>query len=115
MSQIITEVWTEPQDGRVVNHATMAGLASKDIAARLFPRDLEVMLTMMMMMITMMMITAQVISSLVTFEHLSLMCGNPCVASPPGSSLQTQDQAQPGHDWSHRSVALLSIISIAYY
>ena len=46
----------------------------------------------------------QVISSLVTFEHLSLMCGNPCVASPPGSSLQTQDQAQPGHDWSHRSV-----------
>ena len=63
----------------------------------------------------MMMVTVQVISSLVTFEHLSLMCGNPCVASPPGSSLQTQDQAQPGHDWSHRSVALLSIISIAYY
>ena len=93
----------------MVNHATMAGLASKDIAARLFPRDLEVVLIMMMMMITMMMITAQVISSLVTFEHLSLMCGNPCVASPPGSSLQTQDQAQPGHDWSHRSVALLSI------
>ena len=59
--QIITEVWTEPQDGRVVNHPTMAGLASKDIAARLFPRDLEVMLIMMMMMtmmiITMMMIT----------------------------------------------------------
>ena len=64
---------------------------------RFFPRDLEV------------------ISTLVTFEHLSLMCGNPCVASPPGSSLQTQDQAQPGHDWSHRSVALLRIISIAYY
>ena len=56
----------------------------------------------------------QVISSLVTFEHLSLMCGNPCVASPPGSSLQTQDQAQPGHDWSHRSVALLSI-SVTHY
>ena len=97
----------------MVNHATMAGLASKDIAARLFPRDLEVIIMMMMML--MMMVTVQVISSLVTFEHLSLMCGNPCVASPPGSSLQTQDQAQPGHDWSHRSVALLSIISIAYY
>ena len=99
----------------MVNHATMAGLASKDIAARLFPRDLEVVLIMMMMM--MMMVTImmmQVISSLVTFEHLSLMCGNPCVASPPGSSLQTQDQAQPGHDWSHRSVALLSI-SVTHY
>ena len=53
MSQIITEVWTEPQDGRVVNHATMAGLASKDIAARLFPRDLEVIIMMMMMMMMM--------------------------------------------------------------
>ena len=43
----------------MVNHATMAGLASKDIAARLFPRDLEVVLIMMMMMMmmTMMMIT----------------------------------------------------------
>ena len=61
--QIITELWTEPQDGRVVNHATMAGLASKDIAARLFPRDLEVMLIMMMMMMmTMMMITMMMIT-----------------------------------------------------
>ena len=47
----------------MVNHATMAGLASKDIAARLFPRDLEVMLIMMMMMMmTMMMITMMMIT-----------------------------------------------------
>ena len=73
--QIITEVWTEPQDGRVTNEGVLHGLQGSEIAGTFFPRDLEV------------------ISTLVTFEHLSLMCGNPCVASPPGSSLQT-DQPQ---------------------
>ena len=32
-------------------------------------------------------------STLITFEHLCLMCQNPCVSSPPGSSLQS-DQPQ---------------------
>ena len=73
--QIITEVWTEPQDGLVTNEGVLHGLHGSEIAGKFFPRDLEV------------------ISTLITFEHLSLMCGNPCVASPPGSSLQT-DQPQ---------------------
>ena len=73
--QIITEVWTEPQDGLVTNEGVLHGLKGSEIAGKFFPRDLEV------------------ISTLITFEHLSLMCGNPCVASPPGSSLQT-DQPQ---------------------
>ena len=45
--------------------------AMKDIAGKFFPRDLEC------------------ISTLITFEHLCLMCQNPCVASPPGSCLQS--------------------------
>ena len=74
--QIITEIWTEPQDGRVVTNqqselSFLSSLHQKDIASKFFPRDLEC------------------VSTLITFEHLCLMCQNPCVASPPGSSLQT--------------------------
>ena len=76
--QIITEVWTEPQDGLVTNDGVLHGLQAPEIPGTFFPRDLEV------------------ISTLVTFEHLSLMCGNPCVASPPGSSLQTDQPQFPG-------------------
>jgi len=73
--QIITEIWTEPQDGHVDDKDSewnfLSGLDQRDIAPKFFPRDLEC------------------ISTLITFEHLCLMCQNPCVPSPPGSSLQT--------------------------
>ena len=69
--QLITEVWTEPQDGKVVSGENpeanfLSGLSQQEIAGKFFPRDLEC------------------ISTLITFEHLCLMCQNPCVASPPG-------------------------------
>ena len=82
--QIITELWVEPQAGRVRGgRAGLAGLQHQDIAARLFPRDL------------------QAVSTLLTFEHLCLMCSNPCVSSPSGGlslSCPGPCQPQPGPD-----------------
>ena len=65
--QIILEVWTEPQDGLVSSDYGLAALAGKragEIAGAIFPGDLEC------------------ISTLVTFEHLIMMCQNPCIPSP---------------------------------
>ena len=65
--QIITELWTEPQTGKVLRSVPAAldfikGLGTEDISSQFFPKDLEC------------------ISTLITFEHLCLMCQNPSVS-----------------------------------
>jgi len=65
--QIILEVWTEPQDGTIcldqeANY--LQGHRSYEVASQIFPKDLEC------------------VSTLVTFEHLIMMCQNPCIPSP---------------------------------
>ena len=65
--QIILEVWTEPQDGVVTRNQSnpyLTGKHSNQISSALFSKDLEC------------------VSTLVTFEHLIMMCQNPCVPSP---------------------------------
>ena len=44
--QIITELWTEPQDGLVTNDGVLCGLQAPEIPGTLFPRDLEVISTL---------------------------------------------------------------------
>ena len=58
--QIITELWTEPQTGRVLqtvptNLDFLKGLGPGQISSQFFPKDLEC------------------VSTLITFEHLCLM------------------------------------------
>ena len=65
--QIVLEVWTEPQDGIISQHQHnkyLAGKQSREISTTMFSKDLEC------------------ISTLVTFEHLVMMCQNPCITSP---------------------------------
>ena len=66
--QIITELWTEPQTGKVLRSVPAAldfikGLGTEDISNQFFPKDLEC------------------ISTLITFEHLCLMCQNSTVST----------------------------------
>ena len=71
-AQIILEMWTEPQDGVIPEFAPMPQLTDKrssDIAATIYPQDFEC------------------ISTLVTFEHLAMMCQNQCIPSPLNESL----------------------------
>ncbi|XP_078582766.1 KICSTOR complex protein SZT2-like isoform X1 [Branchiostoma floridae x Branchiostoma japonicum] len=66
--QIIVECWIEPQCGVVINSPAqqrhLDGLEYQDIPQALLPFD------------------SHIISALVTFQHLSAMCGNRCVPSP---------------------------------
>ena len=80
--QIITELWTEPQTGRVLGSIPtdlefIKGLGPEDISSRFFPKDLEC------------------VSTLVTFEHLCLMCQNPTLASPPANMANPTNLPSP--------------------
>ena len=71
-AQIILETWTEPQDGLIPAFPPMPQLTDKrssDIASTIYPQDFEC------------------ISTLVTFEHLAMMCQNPCIPSPLNESI----------------------------
>ena len=69
--QIILEVWSEPQDGVVSvddPHSNLCGKKSREITSSFYPKDVET------------------VSTLITFEHLIMMCQNPCVPSPLSQS-----------------------------
>ena len=66
--QIITELWTEPQDGISLlsepNNCHLSGRSSRDLSAVFLPRDLEC------------------VSTLITFEHLYMICDNAALPPP---------------------------------
>jgi KICSTOR complex protein SZT2 len=70
--QIITELWTEPQNGVSAlsepNNSHMSGKTSRDLASVFKPRDLEC------------------VSTLITFEHLYMMCDNAMLPLPLSST-----------------------------
>ncbi|XP_077980912.1 KICSTOR complex protein SZT2-like isoform X2 [Glandiceps talaboti] len=82
--QMVTECWIEPQSGIVFNSPEernyLENLSFKQVAQAVFPIDQEVMTT------------------LLTFEHLRLMCHNVAVSSPVVSSPSTPSFKQSNQE-----------------